>query len=119
MRTTGQKEPFLDFIRELVIEMFTQHGKNPARKRNSCSGVGVDARFDGLNHWIANTELVGGKPRRRNCKQCANEGKADMKTVLLCEKCLVPLHTHCFKEKILCNAKQFLFRFFIFFSCSY
>ena len=60
MRTSGQKEPFLDFIRELVIEMFTQHGKNPARKRNSCSGVGVDARFDGLNHWIANTELVGG-----------------------------------------------------------
>lgn len=103
MRTTGRKEPFLDFLRELVIEMFTKHGKSPARKRNSCAGVeGVETRFDGLNHWIGNTGEVGGKPQRRNCRQCHIEGKRDMKTILLCEKCMVPLHTHCFKEKILC-----------------
>jgi hypothetical protein len=105
MLTTGQKEPFLDFLRELVVEMFNQHGKNPTRKRNSCPGVGVDARFDGLNHWIGSTEEQNGKPQRRNCKNCANEGKRDMKTVLLCEKCQVPLHVHCFKEKI--HALQF------------
>lgn len=60
-------------------------------------------RYDGLHHWIVSTELDdAGKPRRRNCKMCAEEGKKDSKALFLCEKCHVPLHSHCFKESGLC-----------------
>jgi hypothetical protein len=69
------------------------------RKRTSLSGPVPDARYDGREHWIISTELdMAGKPKRRNCKLCALEKKPDSKTLLMCEKCLVPLHTHCFKE---------------------
>jgi hypothetical protein len=30
MRITGKKEPYLDFVRELVIEMFSIHGTPPS-----------------------------------------------------------------------------------------
>jgi hypothetical protein len=61
-------------------------------------------RFDGLNHWIVSNELdAGGKPRRRNCKQCTLDHHRDNKTVYMCEKCETPLHVHCFKERILCT----------------
>lgn len=43
------------------------------------------------------------QPKRRNCKQCALEGKKDLKSVNMCEKCQVPLHVHCFKERIFCG----------------
>ena len=36
--------------------------------------------------------------RRRNCKQCTLDGSKDNKTVYMCEKCKVPLHTYCFKR---------------------
>jgi hypothetical protein len=42
-----------------------------------------------------------GQAKRRNCRQCFLEGKKDMKAVFMCDKCTVPLHTHCFKERIL------------------
>jgi hypothetical protein len=31
MKVSGKKEPFLDFLRELVIGMFAQHGTPPVR----------------------------------------------------------------------------------------
>jgi hypothetical protein len=38
MRVTGNKELYLDFLRELVIGLFTNHGKHPTlRKRPSLS----------------------------------------------------------------------------------
>jgi hypothetical protein len=98
MLVTGKKDSFLDFLRELVIVMLETHGKPAAPcgpKRPSLSST----RFDGMNHWIVGTEKdKNGKPSRRNCKQCHLEGKKEMKTVNVCEKCDAPLHTACFKE---------------------
>lgn len=31
MRVTGKKEPFLNFLRELCIEMLSKHGTAPSR----------------------------------------------------------------------------------------
>ncbi len=98
MKVTGKKEPFLDFLRELVIDMFTTHGTPPQFRRRP-SSVSPDIRLDGLNHWICGTEVGnGGYAKRRNCKQCTKEGRKDNKTVFMCEKCAVPLHTNCFKK---------------------
>ena len=70
----------------------------PPRQERVSSGPTDAARYDRLDHWIVSTEADSkGVPKRRNCKQCANEGKKDNKTLLLCEKCSVPLHHHCFK----------------------
>jgi hypothetical protein len=33
MQVKGKREPFLDFMRELVVEMFAKHGTAPIRKR--------------------------------------------------------------------------------------
>jgi hypothetical protein len=64
-------------------------------------------RFDGFNHWIGGTEMgENGQAKRRNCKQCTLDGHKDNKTVFLCEKCEVPLHTHCFKDRIHCNSNN-------------
>lgn len=43
MATRGIKEPYLDFLRELCIEMLSTHGKEP-NKRRSVNAAG-DARF--------------------------------------------------------------------------
>lgn len=95
---TGNREPFLPFLRNLVVELFGQYGTRPIRQRVSF-GPTAEARFDRQDHWIVSTEDDGrGAPKRRNCKQCSNEGKPDRKTLLMCEKCGVPLHHHCFKE---------------------
>jgi len=95
---TGNKEPYLNFLRELVIQMFSKYGTMPQRTRFS-SGPTNGLRYDGLNHWIVSTESNSqGKSSRRNCKHCTNEGKRDSKTILKCEKCMVPLHQHCFKD---------------------
>lgn len=100
MKVTGQKEPFLDFLRELVIGMLAEHGHPPLR-RLSVPGNG-ELRYDGLNHWIASCEQdAAGNTLRRNCKACYQEKKQQLKTSFCCEKCKVPLHTGCFKERIL------------------
>jgi hypothetical protein len=140
MSMRGTREPFLDFLRELCIAMFVEHGTAPVRysyfihislaqiciqnmkhfvfsptilyvrKRISTTGPAADARFDGIQHWIVATELdTAGKPKRRNCKLCSLSGKSDCKTLLMCEKCKVPLHIHCFKEGFL--SSNFLVRF--------
>jgi hypothetical protein len=44
MRVTGNKEPFLNFMRDLVIEMFMVHGKPVIKKRPSTSAS--NARFE-------------------------------------------------------------------------
>lgn len=115
MRVTGEREPYLDFLRELCISMLTEHGTAPTRKRLS-NGPDTEARFDGKEHWVVNTEEdAAGKFKRRNCKHCALSGKHDMKTVYLCEKCKVPLHIFCFKERI----RSFLIKFFLFYILLY
>jgi len=102
MRQTGNKEPYLKFLRELCIDMLTQHGTQPTKKR-SLSGDAQEKRFDNLGHWIVSTEEdAAGKAKRRNCKMCFLNGKPDLKSVFMCEKCEVPLHTHCFKGRVLC-----------------
>jgi len=109
MRTTGKKEPYLNFLRELVLDLFGRYGTMPVRQRVSM-GPTDEARFDRMDHWIISTEADSkGAPKRRNCKQCANEGKRDNKTLLMCEKCAVPLHHHCFKEIISLPMILFLF----------
>lgn len=60
-------------------------------------------RFDNINHWVAGNELDGkGHAKRRNCRQCTIDGHKDNKTVYQCEKCEMPLHIHCFKDRIHC-----------------
>ena len=54
---------------------------------------------DLIGHWIVNTDVnEANKPKRRNCKLCAENGKKDAKTLFQCGKCNVPLHALCFKE---------------------
>jgi hypothetical protein len=99
MMITGKKESFLDFLRELVLAMFAEHGNPPSKKRKSLAEPCEEVRFDGKNHWIVSTELdQKGQAKRRNCKQCTLEGKKDLKSVNMCEKCEMPLHVHCFKK---------------------
>jgi len=54
---TGNKEPYLNFLRELVIQMFSKYGTMPQRTRFS-SGPTNGLRYDGLNHWIVSTESM-------------------------------------------------------------
>ena len=89
----------MDFLRELVLELFGKYGTLPLRKR-IISGTTDLARYDTFNHWMVSTDSdTKGKAKRRNCKQCSEQGRKDNKTLLMCEKCLVPLHHHCFKER--------------------
>jgi DNA excision repair protein ERCC-6 len=48
MKVTGKKEPFLDFLRELVIDMFTTHG-------TPLSSGGGQARFLLTSGWMVST----------------------------------------------------------------
>jgi len=110
MKFTGRKEPLLDFLRELVVEMLQTHGKPPLIRRGSLGPAG-DQRTDGLNHWIVATDTTeDGKKRRLNCRQCSKEGKKDNKTLMKCEKCNVGLHHLCFKEK---HSLPILFQIFL------
>ncbi len=98
MKLIGMKELLLNFLRELVIDMFTTYG-TPLQFRRRPSLVSPNVRLVGLNHWICGTEAGNGRQdKSRNCKQCTKEGCKDNKTVFMCEKCAVPLHTNCFKK---------------------
>ena len=94
MKITGEKEPYLSFLRELVIQMLTNHGR-PALKK--LPGPATDEQqYDGMNHWIG--QLEDGKKKRRNCKVCYQLLKKEMKTPYFCKKCNVALHVLCFEE---------------------
>ena len=103
----GEREPYLDFLRELCTEMFEVHGSPPA-KRNPLP-VNDNIRFDEHNHLIVGIYDEAGKPHRKNCKQCYATTKQRLKSVYQCEKCAVPLHVHCFKEGLILstNSKEF------------
>ena len=97
MRTKGKKEPYLDFIRELVVEMFETHGSADKALKVPVAPRSESFRFDKYDHWPRSTEEdKKGKPSRRNCKFCTLQGKQDQKAVFQCSKCRVPLHIHCF-----------------------
>ena len=91
----GVKEPYLDFLRELVLEMFKVHGSPPV-KRNA-TAPDDDVRFDGRDHLIVGIFNEAGAPHRKNCKYCYMTKKANNKTVYMCKKCNTALHTHCFE----------------------
>jgi len=102
MNIKNQKEPFLDFLRELVIEMMSTHGHPPIRRPSLPGPTQSDLRYDGLNHWIQFLEKAeSGKHKRRNCKLCYETLKKELKCSYSCEKCNVALHIECFKEKLL------------------
>jgi hypothetical protein len=46
MKTTGKKEAYLDFLRELCIEMLSVHGTPPTCKKRPSSAAGDTLRFD-------------------------------------------------------------------------
>ena len=82
MKVTGEKESCLDFLRELVVCIFTRHGTGPAHIEAIpfTGNLEKEVRFDGSNHWIISTELDDqGKAVRKNCKQCYLFGKRNMK----------------------------------------
>ena len=90
---TGEKEPYLKFLRDLVVCMFNKHGK---KYRCTPASLSVqDSRFDRVDHvpgWIAPSQEKGKKSARRNCKMCTLNGIKDSKTASCCTKCNVPLH---------------------------
>jgi hypothetical protein len=93
--------------------MLTVHGSPPVKKRTASAGP-EELRFDRLDHWITNTEEdAAGKFKRRNCRNCSLNKKPDSKTVYLCDKCKVPLHTFCFKARIHELVGLFLVGFFL------
>jgi len=99
MKVRGIREPYLDFLRELVIEMLAEHGHKSGVPRRISGPVGI--RYDGLNHWPASTELdKDEKPKRLNCRLCYEKEKKALKVAHLCKKCNVPLHITCFEEII-------------------
>ena len=101
MKVTGEKENYLDFLRELAVCMFTRHGTGPARIEAIplTGALEKEVRIDGSNHWITSTELDDqGKAVRKNCKQCYLLGKRNMKASFKCEKCEVALNALCFKD---------------------
>ena len=66
MKITGEKEPYLSFLQELVIHMMTFHGRPPLKR---LPGPVTDKqRYDGKNHWIG--QLEDGK------KSCVTAGSA-------------------------------------------
>jgi hypothetical protein len=103
MQVKGLKEPYLDFLRELVIQMLTEHGSVPLRRRSLPGGSAEESlRYDAINHWIISMEQdASGKTKRRNCRYCYEKLKKELKTVTQCEKCKIPLHTGCFKERFI------------------
>ena len=101
MKVTGQKERYLDFLRELVVCMFTRHGTGPAHIEAMplTGALAKEVRFDGFNHRITSTELDEQRTAvRKSCKQCYLLEKRGMKASFKCEKCGVPLHALCFKD---------------------
>jgi hypothetical protein len=91
----GRKEPYLDFLRELVVEMFARHGRPPVYR---IQAPVTNTRYDGMNHWIeAAKHPYTGKAWRRNCKRCYEVLTEERKSSFACEKCKIPLHIECFK----------------------
>ncbi len=89
MQATGDKEPILDFMRDLCVTMMSEHSSAPLQRITHVANSSEQERLD-----------TSGTNKQRNCRFCALQKKADLKTVFFCEKCKVPLHTHCFKGRI-------------------
>ena len=51
MQTTGTKETYLEFMRELVIGMMSKHGHKPKRSLTYSA-----TRLDGVGHLIASVK---------------------------------------------------------------
>ena len=55
MKVSGEKEPYLEFLRELVIEMFIVRGKAPLRTRELAFATET-IQYDGKSYWIIEIE---------------------------------------------------------------
>jgi hypothetical protein len=99
MKVTGEKESCLDFLRELVVHIFTRHRVGPAHIEAIplTGNLEKEVRFDGSNYWITEPDDQG-KEVRKNCKQCFLLGKRNIKASFKCEKCGVALNALCFKD---------------------
>lgn len=99
-KVKNTQEPYLDFLRELVVAMMATHGTLPAGPRRSLT-LPEDTRYDQVAHWPTYTELdERGKNRRLNCRHCYEKEKRALKVVHWCFKCKVALHIQCFQESI-------------------
>ena len=76
MQFTGEKEPYHDFLRQVVITMKSTHIQKKIRNVPSlCEGC-----YDGVNYWI--TAADGNK--RKNCWKCTENAKNDSKAAFIC-----------------------------------
>ena len=97
----GKKEPYLSFLRELVTDMLSTHGKTPNRRQPSKQDK---SRHDNICHLIVPISDEGGKKVVRRCsRHCFQTKEKDFKTSFKCEKCDAPLQVLCFKDFILAN----------------
>ncbi|XP_039284212.1 piggyBac transposable element-derived protein 3-like [Nilaparvata lugens] len=95
-RSSGVKQPQLDFRREIVQSYITRYGevsKGPGRPMTSrqslsCNRISDDIRYDGVNHHVVS---VPDKKRRR----CAGE-ECDSSICTMYKKCNFGLCIKCF-----------------------
>ena len=85
-----EKEPYLDFLRQLVTEMFETYGAAPTRR----TPLPVKAT-PALTSTTTSSSGSSRKEERRTARTANNPRPPP--TVYKCEKCDVPLHVHCFK----------------------
>ena len=52
MKRKGTQEPYIDFLRRLVVEMMSSHGSKSPISIEVVPNLPSEARLDGLNHWI-------------------------------------------------------------------
>ncbi len=98
MQVTGKKEPYLNFLRELVIKMLTKHGKSPKKKCQVTLQHDKELSWE-QHHWPVHSDLnKKGNFRMLNCKFCYSVHKKEKKTSYMCDKCGVALHVECMKE---------------------
>ena len=116
-----KKEPYLTFLRELIVCMLTKYGTKPVTAKRPLQipialrdqmrypnylpiththiYIPCIYRYNRYDYWMVETDLNDqGKRRHGNCKMCTELGKKDMKAVNLCLKCQVPLHPKCFRH---------------------
>ena len=91
--TTGHDLPYLDFLRQLVMETLAKHGTKrlkPGVNLIVRGAAGDSIRYDNNNHMIRATKQT------RNCKGPGCKGRANFE----CIRCNVGLHPNgCFEAR--------------------
>ena len=88
MKVKGKKEPYLDFLRDLVCEMFAKHG-SPSTRQLCPANSNMDLPWQ-KHHWPQHTPTDSkGNFRRLNCKYCY---EVEKKAIFKCDRCKVILY---------------------------